>query len=272
MRLQHITALLLPAITLAITLDELNQQFRAKGVFVRQFDEEGGNATTQENNGWWKGKCTDMSDPVCRAVGSKNFVSSATVSHHYPYWYSSSVGGFVLSRDFVLPADKKDSPVNCACNTDCGSDNRGDNGCKKIDPTPTWPTVQEMLDNYKPGSCSDCDPTPNKYCLYPPNETEIDRAYCMYNEVVLDADKYTAALPGVIDAFFYMKPPPNCNYSASFKKGNDQRYHLPMNESVVREVYHNFTRDNPGREESTPLVAYDCVKRAFTDPAAQQGN
>ena len=130
----------------AITFESLNKQLSSDGVFVRQWDDQ---ADTGQ---------------IWRPRGGLNFVSASLLTKKFPYMYSTLLGGVIMANDFVL--NKTQSPVNCACSCDCGSDQRSkQTGCAKhIHPggindddnpgTPGWhafyKTVDEMRKNLDP--------------------------------------------------------------------------------------------------------------------------
>ena len=126
------------------------------------------------------------------------------------------------------------------------------------------------------------NPTPNPWCVWtptkplpswehnptyvdakgrvrpPPGETPHDHFHCQYNEIVTDAVRVNAAMPSLVEAFFY---PTNCWQSP--------RAHLntigPTNATQVRAVYERF-RSAYGGGATAAFLAFDCARLARGEP------
>ena len=165
-------------------VQDLNDVFGSEGVFVKQFDGSSSAAGTP-----WLPRST-------------NYVSGSVVAAAFPYFKSSLVGGAVISNDFFL---RDNSPINCACPTDCGAGGRRPNtGCTDAHHEGGLVGLEHMLAALDPAPNDDCGEWTGKGKA---NETRFDRMLCQYNEVVLDGAKYATSLPKSVLAFFYMQ---NC--------------------------------------------------------------
>ena len=90
------------------SVEGLNAQWFAGGIFSHQFDD-----------------ASDVSHKWLTNLTKRKCVSLSMASAAFPYFYSTSLGGMLFSSDFVLNAT--DPPVNCACTCDCNSDGRDPN-------------------------------------------------------------------------------------------------------------------------------------------------
>ena len=256
---------------LKISAVELNARFSTFGVFSHQFDDS-----------------QDLVYPWLVNLTARKFTSLSIASASFPYFYSTSLGGVLLSSEFVL--NSTEPPVTCACTCDCNSDSRGptgcsnisqlsgslpeDNGCHESDktiPSTAYRTVDDMLVRL--------DPKPNARCIWtplkpydnkpanidpqgrvrpPPGETLLEHFSCKYNEIVLDGARYNGAMPAAVDAFFFTV---NC--------WRDPRAHLitlPTSAAEVGAVRDHFLAHYAPSLPAPGLFSLDCGKLARREP------
>jgi len=251
------------------TVEQVNEAFATRGVFVHQFD-----------------ALQDYSKPWLVNTTRSSFTSVSIASGLFPYIYSTALGGMLFSYEFV--GSDTQSPVRCACACDCDSMSRGPLGCSNVtklagsQPDDTgclaekstvataYRTVDDMLVRL--------DPKPNSRCVWtpsqpydnnpshvdshgrvrpPPGETRLSHFSCMYNEIVLDGAAVNRAMPSVLDAFFFTQ---NC-----WRDPHAHELALPTSAKQVQAVYEQFMADHPSA--NAPLfLSFDCARAARNEP------
>lgn len=136
--------------------------------------------------------------------------------------------------------------------------------------TPATSTIKEMLHEWEPQILAEqAKICPQHYknesclCAGGDKSTVIDRSYCAYNEVVLNAsgDKQKKHLENSIRAFFYMK---DCSYTVPHV--NAIKHKIPITQYDLSLITDNYIK-------SIPLIAFNCntnqfEKSIYNDPSA----
>ena len=162
-------------------------------------------------------------------------LASSIVNARLPFIYSTSAVGFVLRPSAVQGA------LWCSYPRDGNSMSEANHGCSSKGLTGSFHTLSRMMEyqqNHLRFSTS---------CLWGEPDVE-DRSGCRYNEVVLDAYKYEASLPRVIEAVFFPE-----HAVVHHREGDEPRARL-VHRSLLRAYGLAGARD---RAEVPPLLAFD---------------
>ena len=291
-------------------ITKLNTKLSSDGLFIRQFDEQ-----SDVNSPWKGGTSTsDFSKIVsCTFIQENKTYISPLDNNPKIGFYSSSIGGYIIDTSDIsincsCPTDCGSDQADiynckvpgCAFNYKYPPPNYKPTECSGSDPDYTaYYKINDMLRYWKPSvqvnNSSGCllnwpnaplnpkvgQPSKsNKY--YGCNcagwgdwSTIVDRNWCTYNEVVLNANSYEKHIKTSIPAFFYMTDCcyslPHVNYSAV----DNDTSSIPITPSDMSLIT-NMYNTNTGND--VPLIAWNCKNSKFqkaivNDPsAAKQGH
>jgi len=128
--------------------------------------------------------------------GRYDRMAASIVNKRMPYMFSTSAMGFVVLPEAMesmircsYPGDGNSMNINGGCgNGGCCPPHWGNDGLADM----MWKHEAERKGKWCVGSCA---------CAF--GASHKDRYHCMYNEVVLDGNKWQRFLPSLIEAIFY---------------------------------------------------------------------
>lgn len=299
--------------TLETIIESMNSKLLIDGLYIRQFDEQsdiyapwkGGSPTSDFSK--------IVSSTFIQE--KKTYISPLDNKPKVGF-YSSSIGGYIIDTSNIYincscPTDcgsdqsdiYKCKVPGCKFNYKYSPPNYKLTDCSGSDPNfAAYYNIKDMLPYWKPpielNDSSNClfNWPPSYAPLYPNKgqpikpkkyygcncagwsdwSTIVDRNWCTYNEVVLNANSYNKNINTHLKAFFYMT---NCNYTkphVNYISVNNDTSSIPITQpdlSLITDMYNAANSVN-----KVPLIAWNCKTNKFQkaiidDPsAAKQGH